>query len=182
MATQPIEHSKFIKTTGGRLEWYEVTASAAIKKGDILTVASSKVDQSIALPGTNSTGTASGGNLPIACVAEENFTADASGVSTDGQSRTKILCRVIDDTFVLETRGYHATASSSEQRDFAIDTAYQFQRWRGADASTWWYEMITTTTDGEFKCINRSPNSAAADDYGINRFKAALSSTIRELG
>jgi hypothetical protein len=179
-------HTKFVKMRGGEYREYPVVASQSIRRGDIVSLdAAGAVQQSIALPGTDSTGTASGGNLPILGWADDDFTADASGVSTDGQSRTVIGVHLFSPNSQgvseIAMRTYHATPGSSQQQDMIRGTAYQFQRWRDTSAGKWWYEMIPTTTNGELEVVEYNAESALTDSYGIVWVRPVLSATVRQI-
>jgi hypothetical protein len=179
-------HTKFIKVRGGEYREYPVVASQDIRRGDIVSLdAAGKITQAIALPGANNTGTASGGNLPIVGWADDDFTADASGVSTDGQSRTVIGVHLFSPNSQgvseISMRIYNATAADSQQQDVVRGTAYQFQRWRGAGAGIWWYELITTTTNGELEVVEYNAESALTDSYGIVWVRPVLSATVRQI-
>ena len=167
----PATHTKFVKFSGGKYRRYPVTASADIRRGDLLKIASGKVDQLLTKAAVSSA-TVSGGNATIWGIAEEDFTADANGVSSDGQSRTTIGVRVVDDSFEIELRGYNATATDCQQQDFAIGTAYLIQRWTDANGN-WWYEVNTTTTNAELMKTAQSLNSNATDNYGISKIGRA---------
>lgn len=177
---QPATHTKFFNRTGGRYERPPVKASESIRKGDLLKIDAStgKVEQLLALASAGAA-TASSGNATIWAIADEDFIADGSGVSTDGQSRTTIGVYVITDTFHWETRGYNATASNCQQQDFKAGTAYLTQRWTD-DNGNWWYEVNTTTANGEWMKTSESPNSNPTDNYGISIFKPILSATVRQ--
>src|SRR5687768_16931495 len=117
-----------------------IAASQDIKKYDILakTSGANTFEQSIALPGTDLTIGLSGGNLPAYGVAAAPITT-SSGGSEAITGRTTIPVWVFDDNLELCLRGYDSVtthaASDSEPRDFALGTAYQFLRYRGASAS-----------------------------------------------
>lgn len=177
-------HTKFSEMSGGRPDCQvRVKGSEVIKKGDLLTVhTDGSVKQALALPGSNNSATTSGGSTPVTHYACESFTADANGTSTDGLGRTRLTTVVIDDTFRWETRTYDGTATSTQQDDTVEGTNYQYQRWRGASATDWWYEMIITTTNGEWIKQKRSPNSLVTDNYGANIYKPALLEAIRYMG
>lgn len=153
---------------GFRLQQKEVTvaASQTINTYDILSLSSSAAQQSIALPGSNSTGTASGGNLAIYGIAAAPIVTGSGGVeATTGRSTIPIW--IFDDNLEVEMRIYNATPANAEPQDLTLGTAYQFQRWRDTSASSWWYSLITTTTNGELVYVERGGDSAADDDYGL---------------
>lgn len=145
---------------------YTVAASQDIKMWDILALSSSVAQQSIALPGSNNTGTASGGNLTELGVALAPIVTASSGVEAI-TGRTTIPVAIWDDNLELCLRIYNATASAAEPQDLTLGTAYQFQRWRNASASEWWYSLITTTTNGELVYVERAGISGNDDDYGM---------------
>lgn len=155
-----------------------IAASQTIYTYDILakTSGANTFEQSIALPGTNSTGTASGGSLPIYAVALAPITTGSGGTETT-TGRSTIPVAVFDDNLELEMRIYNATAANAEPRDISLTgaTKYQFQRWRGTSATEWWYSLIVTTTNGEFTYVERGGDSADDDDYGLVWVKAIAS-------
>lgn len=158
----------------------KVAASQTIYQWDIVSLSSSQVQQSISLPGSNNSGTASGGNLATLGIALAPITTNSAGVeAVTGRDSIPVL--ILDGNLEIAMRIYNATASSAEPQDLAYGTAYQFQRWRGASASEWWYSLITTTTNGEFKYVERYAGSAADDDYGIVWVRPILSDTVRQL-
>lgn len=168
--------------TGFRLMQKEVTIAASqnIKMYDILakTSGANTYEQSCALDGSNSTGTASGGNLPIFGVAAAPIVTGSGGTETT-TGRSTIPVWVFDDNLELCMRIYNSTATSAEPRDLVLGTAYQFQRWRGASADEWWYSLITTTTNGELHYVERAAGSADDDNYGLVWVRAAISETVR---
>lgn len=168
--------------SGFRITQKEVTIAASqdIKMYDILakTSGANTYEQSIALPGSNNSGTASGGNLPIFGVAAAPIVTAASGTeATTG--RSKIPVWIFDMNLELCMRIYNATAADAEPRDLAVGTPYQFQRWRGASASEWWYSLITTTTNGELAYMERAGSSADDDNYGLVWTRAIISETVQ---
>lgn len=146
---------------------YTVAASQSINYRDIVakTSGANTIEQAIALPGSNSTGTASGGNLPILGVALASIVTNSAGVEAN-TGITQIRVAVFDDMFEVMLRIYNATAANSEFQDIAVFTPLQFQRWRGASASSWWYSLITTTTNGELVPTELYIGASASDDYG----------------
>lgn len=139
-----------------------VTASTTIKKGDVVKLTSGFLVQAIALPGTNSTFDLSGGSLADLYLAAADYATGASITAAD-------VCPVIpfDDKLKVMMRIYNGTAANSELQDVLVGTAYQLGRWRGASATEWWYAMGTTTTNGDLKLLERSPESEITDDYGL---------------
>lgn len=155
-----------------------VAASQTINMYDIVTLSSGNVQQAIALPGSNNTGTASGGNLGLLGVAMAPIVTTSAGVET-ATGRTQIPVAIFDDNIEIAMRIYNATASSAEPQDLTLGTKYQFQRWRGSSAAVWWYSFIVTTTNGEILYTEKFAGSAVDDDYGIVWGRAALSDTVR---
>jgi len=172
MATATL--TNFYKIRGGKTKEYAVQASVDIRRGDFLTCnAAGAVGQAIALPGSNNTASSTSGGSTLILVADENFTSDASGVSTDGQGRVTIVVRICDDSFETDRRIYNATAANAQQQDLAYDgTSYEYVRYRGATAGDWWY-MANTTTTGELIPQDKNKESAVTDNYGIVTYKVA---------
>lgn len=143
-----------------------VAASQNIKRGDVLVKSSGVVSQAIALPGSNNTATASGGNLPIYGIADADITTDGSGVETaGGLTRTTIPVLVFDDNLDLNIRGWNATEGNAQLQDFTKGTAYQFARFRGASADVWYYVLIVTTTNGEMLYVEAPQILTALNTY-----------------
>jgi hypothetical protein len=155
-----------------------VAASTTINAGDLVKFSSGQLVQAIALPGSDNSATASGGNLGVVGVAMASIVTGAGG-SESITGRSSIPVAIFDSNLELAMRIYNATAADAEPRDLTLGTKYQFQRWRGSSASVWWYSLIVTTTNGELLYVDRYAGSAADDDYGIVWVRAALSDTVR---
>lgn len=163
-----------------------IAASLTVKKYDLLSLNSSgALQQAIALPGTNYTGTESGGNLPLAGVALCDFTTDSNGVLTTpnqggiasgagyGANASNFGCppvaKFTDLEYLLRNWGVNTNISVSaspygtpsltttQQDDVVIGYSnYQFMRFRGSSSSVWWYALTTTTTNGEMVVVERA--------------------------
>jgi hypothetical protein len=155
-----------------------VAASQTIKMYDIVSLSSSNVQQAISLPGADTTGTASGGNLAELGIALAPITTASSGVET-ATGRTQIPVAIWDDNLEVAMRIYNATAANAELQDLTLGTSYQFQRWRQT-STNWWYSLIVTTTNGELRFSDYYAGSNVADDYGIAWVRAILSDTVRQ--
>ncbi|RYG30175.1 hypothetical protein EON81_25385 [bacterium] len=130
---------------------YPVAASQTIKKGDLLKFSASgqTVEQALALPGANSTASAdSGGSVALVGMALESIKTESSGQEAITE-RSKIRVAIFGNVNQFALRIYDATQGSSEAQDLTSGGTYQFKRWRGADAGTWWYALSTAGT-GEF--------------------------------
>jgi len=160
---------------------YTVAASQTIRKGDIVakTSGANTIEQSIALPGSNNSVTASGGNLPVLGIAMEDITTDAAGVEAI-TGKTSIRVAVFDDQLQVGLRIYNATADDAELRDLALFGQYQFARFRGASATEWFYVLTTTTSNGELVYVEPYNGSALDDDYGVAWCRSAISETVRQ--
>ena len=141
----------------------EVGASQTIQQYDILKLSSGLLVQAIALPGTDNTAAASGGSLPDLYLAMAPITTGGSVTAADKVAVIKLN----EKQAGLLLRLYHATGTSAQQQDVLAGTAYQCGRWRGASASEWWYYLSVVTTNGEFTILEKSPESAADDSYGL---------------
>lgn len=159
---------------------YTVAASTTINYLDIVSLsADGTVIQALTLAASNNTAVTSGGNLPMLGVAMAPIVTASSGAeATTG--RTTIPVAVFDANLEVALRIYSATTTATQQPDVVLGTAYQLQRWRGASADEWWYSLITTTTNGELKVTERSPESSVTDNYGIVWLRAAISDTVRQ--
>lgn len=142
----------------------EVATSQTIKPFDLLILSSGKLTQAISLPGTNSTGAASGGSLSDLYVAMAPIT---TGASVDPAVDSLSVIKLKDAKDGLLLRIYNTTDTASQQQDVLAGTNYQVGRWRGASANEWWYYMSTVTTSGDVTLLEKSPESAAADYYGL---------------
>lgn len=177
--------NKFVRVrprAGFRITEKEVTIAASqnIKKYDFLakTSGANTYEQACALDGSNNTGTASGGNLPIFGIAQTGIVTGAGGTeATTGRSTIRVW--VFDSAIEVALRIYHATPSSAEPRDIVLGTPYQFQRWRGASADEWWYSLLTTTTNGELAYMERHAGSADDDDHGVVWVRPIISETVQ---
>ncbi|AIE86984.1 hypothetical protein [Fimbriimonas ginsengisoli] len=157
----------------------QVANSQTIRYGDIVSLSSGKVQQSIALPGSNNTASsASGGTLPIYGIALADIATNSAGTEAS-TGRNTIPVAVFDSNLELLVRIYNATPSSSTQAALSLGTTYQFVRYRGADANTWWY-MVSTTSTGEFKFVEASAESQTSDNYGMVWLRTILSDTVRQ--
>lgn len=138
-----------------------VANSQTINVGDFLTLSSGKVQQLIALPGSNNTGTLSGGNLAIYGIAGDSITTNSSGIDTSNPAGNKTTIPVIifDANLELTMREWDATAANTPLTNLVLGQFYQVGRYRGSSASVWWYYMGLTTTNGELQYI---------EQYGIN--------------
>lgn len=158
---------------------YTVAASNTINYLDIVSLTSSTVQQAISLPGSNNTGTASGGNLPCLGIALGSIVMPASGGELV-TGRTSIPVAVWEDSLELLLRIYNASAASTQAADLTIGTAYQFQRWRGASASSWWNSLITTTTNGELRYVEPYAGNSGTDNYEMVWLRAIAGDTVRQ--
>lgn len=156
-----------------------VATSQNIKMFDIVSLSSGLVQQSISLPGSNSTATASGGNLPTLGIALADIVTTSAGIET-ATGRTTIPVAILDSNLEALFRIYNATAANAQQQDITIGTNYQFVRYRGATSAIWFYGLSTTTTNGELKYVEPSAESAVTDNYGMVWVRAALSDTVRQ--
>jgi hypothetical protein len=165
--------------SGFRIMQKEITVAASqdIKKHDIVvktpTDKAYTVQQAISpVPVTNNTGTASGGNVRAYGIALAPITTNAAGVEAI-TGRTTIPIAVFDDNLEVCMRIYNATADLAEAQDLNLGDKtttpvyYQFQRWRGTSAQDWWYSLLVTETNGEFRFVERAGSSAPEDDYGL---------------
>ena len=130
---------------------------AALNRGDFVINSSGSVDQACALPGSASTDTPSGGaTVTIGRALHAAAIGDTVQVALH------------DDNIEWFLRIYNDTASAAEQADITVGTAYQFTRYRGVGATSAdaFYCLFTTTTNGELRVTEKSPESASGDDYG----------------
>lgn len=137
----------------GRVQPY--VAAAALSKGDFLVLSSGQAAQAIALPGSANSASASGGSLAILGVALHDCAANGT-----------VLVQVADDTAEFLLRLYNSTASSAEPQDVSVGTAYQLSRYRGPGTEAF-YVLSQTTSNGECTVVEKSPQSAADEDYGF---------------
>lgn len=142
-----------------------VTSGQTIRRGDFVQMTTgdgtNTISQAIALPGTDNTAAASGGNAPIYGVAQ-----------------TDMFRKLNDDTnwfvdVVPISKGlqvlvpiYNATGANAEQQDLDRTAYYQLGRWRGPNANTWWYYMSTVKTNGELRPLSYYQGDALDTDYG----------------
>lgn len=152
---------------------FTVAASQTINQGDWLTVSSGAetVEQALALPGSDNTVTANGSGAKVIGIALTGITTNSGGVATDGSGRTTIPVAILDDSTEVLTRIYNASAAAAEPQDVLVNTDYVLARYR-ATATTWWYMMSTSTTNAILKLTEKSPESAADEDYGFVWVKA----------
>lgn len=153
-----------------RQEAFPVAAGTTIYRGDIVTLTSGAVTQALGLANVgdvngNNAATASSGTTTILGVAMASIKTDANGIEA-GTGRTTLEVAVLDDNLEIGLRIYNAVAADADQAHVAVGTSYRFQRWRGANLSTWWYEL-TTTTPGELEVVARHPGTGADEDYGV---------------
>ena len=149
---------------GGCLNIKPYVAAAALNRGDFVLISSGQAAQAIALPGSANSASASGGSTAVLGVC--------AGKCDSGATVDVIIA---DDQTEFMLRLYNSTASSAEQQDVTLGTAYQYSRYRGAGSTEAdaWYVLSQTTTNGECIVTEKSPTSAAADDYGIVWVKIA---------
>lgn len=145
----------------------QIAASQTIKAGDFLgkTSGANTFEQALALPGSNNSVTASGGNGAFAAIACESITTTPGGVET-ATGKTAIQVYMLDAHLEFAIRIYNSTASDAEFNDIALGTPYQLGRFRGASANEWFYVLTTTTTNGEIVPVGIYAGSSPTDDYG----------------
>jgi len=147
----------------GNQETYTVAASTTIYAGDIVALNSSgQLVQALALPGSNNSVTASGGTVVTLGVALQSITTNASGIDTTGPFNiSTIPVAIWDANTQYLFRTYDATAANTTLANLKQGKQYQFGRYRGASATSWWYVMILTQTNGEFFYVEPFGNSEA---------------------
>lgn len=170
MAIQPNQLTKYtqVRRVGGTLNQrdYPVAASQTIQPGDWLNLSSGTVQQSLSLPGSNNSVTASGSGQQFVGMALAGITTNSSAVEAS-TGRTTIPVAIFDAETEVLVRIYNATAGSAEPQDVNLGTSYNLSRFRGASASVWFYVMNTSTTDANVSLIEKSLESAADEDYGF---------------
>lgn len=134
-----------------------LVASEAIKRGDIVKFSSEQAAQAISAPSAGSLSLTGGGVALVGIALGDAASGDTVAVA------------VADDNLEFHVRIMHGTASSAEQQDVTIGTAYQAGRYTtssGGVAAGSFYGIGTTTTNGELVIVEKSLASAASDDYG----------------
>lgn len=164
---------KFVRvrpTSGRSVNQKEVTVAAntTIRYGDLVRLNSGVLEQAFAANST-ANGAQAYGNATIYGVALADIVTGASGEATTG--RTKIPVAVLDDNCEVALRFWNATAGDSELQDVTLGEEYEPMRWTSNPNTITWYGMSVTTTNGSFRLVEKSPDSAAADDYGIAWFR-----------
>lgn len=167
-----------------------VAASQTINPGDILSLSSGKLQQSIAAP-TAGTTSLSGGNLAIAGAAIYPITTDSSGNNTSGAVvpsglPVTTLIAVFDDSTNVLLRCATTNGASQTLANFTIGNKYQFGRFTNAAGTLSWYFLSPTTTNGEF-IFEQIPQDLAFPTVSTSTYptvwvKAILSATVRQLG
>lgn len=157
-----------------------VAASQTIRMGDFVSLSSGKVQQALALPGSNNTATTSSGNTPMLGVAMADITTDSGGAeATTG--RTTVPVAILDGNLEIALRIWNSTASNATQANLALGTSYWVSRVRGDTAGTWWYAVSSASpTNGELRYVEASPESAGSEQYGIAIVRPAISDTVRQ--
>lgn len=160
-----------------------VAASQSILIGDILSLSSGKVQQSISAPSAGAT-TLSGGNLPIVGIAMCAITTDSNGNYTaGGQTQTTIPVAIFDDRLNLLLRCATTSGASQTLANYTQGSHYQFGRYTNAAGTLSWYFLSPTTTNGEMGFIEIPQDlKGSTSTFPTVWCKAALSSTIRQLG
>jgi len=159
-----------------------VPASQLIKAGDFVSLASNgTVSQSIALPGSNSTVTTSGGNLAIYGVAQEGIDLSSGGSTEPVTGRSQINVLPLDGSQLTLVRAYHATPATSAWTSIDKTALYNIGRYRGASASDWAYVLVVSgTTNPELKPVDLYAGYSTADYYAPVWVRLATSDTVRQ--
>lgn len=169
-----------------RMEYWPVAASTTINKGDFVSASSGAIAQSIALPGSNNSLSASGGNLPTLGIANMYILTDSNQnfAQPGGFTQSPGMCEVfiLDDTVEFALQLWNSTLADTPITNLTLGTAYEYGRFRGANSSTWKYVITTTTTNGEMKYIEawNTNDFPSSSNYGWGWFRPILSSTVRQ--
>jgi len=196
--TGPAQWAQLTSPIGDQNQ-FTVATSQTIYAGDFVSISAGVVSQSIALPTGNNQASLSGGNLPTLGIAINAVTTDSGGTWTQPggftQTSLQLSVALLNDTNavwlqvapVASTGANQAllvgsAANSSVGTALVYETAYQYSRVRLGNATTWFYGVSTTTTNGEFKMVEiyNQYVIAASAPYGWAKFKSILSSTVRQ--
>jgi hypothetical protein len=116
-------------------------------------------------------------NTEVLGIAMADITMGATAEATTG--RTTIPVALADENLEIGLRVYNATAGDSEQQDVTVGSFYELVRWTSNPNTVTWYAAGTATTNQVLALVEKSADSAAADDYGINWYRViALRRTL----
>lgn len=152
---------------------YTVTANTTINEGDFVSLSSGALVQTMGANTTANGANAAYANTSFLGVALASIVMGASAEATTG--RTTIPVAIADDNLEIGLRTWNATAGDSEPQDLTTGTAYELVRWTSNPNTIQWYAAGTATTNGCLTLVEKSQDSAAADNYGINYYKAIAS-------
>jgi len=149
---------------GDGVKTHPVGANQTIKRGDVLVWGSGGLlEQAIALPGSDGTGSSPGSLVPVAIALAPITTGASPDADTD---RIPALMLAAGTGRGEWTRIYNAVAADAEQQDVSIGTLYRLGRWRVTSTVSFYY-MTTNAAAGDVRCLAKSPESAKGDDYGV---------------
>ena len=143
-----------------------VPASNTINYGDLVTLSSGNIIQTMAANATANGANAAYANTSILGVALASIETNAAG-SEATTGRTTIPVAILDDNCEVCFRGWNATASDGEYQDFTVGTAYEPVRWTSSPNTIIWYGVCTATTNGALTVVEKVTNQAAGDDYPL---------------
>jgi hypothetical protein len=158
---------------------YVVDVSQTIKYGDVVLLSTNKVQEALALPGSNNSATISGGNLASLGIALADITTNSAGVEAV-TGRMAIPVGIWDANLDVILGVYNGTPANAIPSNVAFGTRYNLARVRGASASSWGYMLAYgSTTNGELVVQQTSGQTAASEIYGlvIARYLASTAAT-----
>ena len=148
---------------GDGVERLAVGASQNIHKFDVVIFTAGLIEQAIALPGADATGSSPGSLSPYG-IALEDITTD--GTPDQDTDRINVVRFAAGSGRGLMTRIYNATAADAEQQGVLQNTVYRLGRWR-ITSTKWFYYVTTNTAQGDIRLLGFSPESLKGDNYGV---------------
>lgn len=164
-----------VRPVSGRINQREftVTANTTINKGDFVSLSSGALIQTMAANATANGANAAYANTEILGVALADIVMGATAEATTG--RTTIPVAIADENLEIALRTYNSTAGDSEPQDLTTGAFYELVRWTSSPNTITWYAAGTATTNHCLALVEKSADSAAGDDYGINWYRIIAS-------
>lgn len=144
-----------------------VTANTAINPGDFVSLSSGALVQAMGANATANGANAAYANGAILGVAMDGCT------TAEANAGTSLAVAILDENLEVGLRTWNSTAGDSEPQDMVIGNSYALARWTSSPNTITWYMNHTSGTNGCLVLVEKSIDSAAGDDYGINYFKLA---------
>lgn len=161
-----------------KIETYTVKAAVTVKRGDFLkfTSAADTVEQALTKV-ADSGYTVYAGAIKIAGMALHDAAAGESVAVLTPTDETEYLVRLVGagDT----SAGAAAVAADCEQRDYVVGTAYSMGIHTVGASGPGYYGMTSRTTNPELILMEKCPESATDDNFGLVWVK--VSSAYRAL-